>query len=428
MAGSSPPANKRRAHTKSRTGCAECRRRRVKCGEEKPSCRHCFRRSIPCLYPSQDPLPIHPAKASSSPMSVVTAATSNTASATAAQLPQSPLPAATSSRCHSPLGRVEKSDGAIPTYTIKDMALLHHWTWSTSKSVADFPDVSRYWQTVFPQIAFEHTFVMHAILSLAALHQAYLYPERRKQLTMEAMRYHNQAIHGFQRGIEHMNDGNSDALFAWSSLNIIYVFATYGQLYDDVELDMTPAARKSRVLGVEWLPMVRGVEAILHPVYQHVRFGPLSSLLSTGNWDHLDPDSERVADDERFRNLGDIWADSGDHEIYDKTLFLLRKSLAYMKQFETMNAETAGTLTYNRRLSGPIVWVLTTPGEYFQRLHQRQPHAMLLFAYFGVVIHSLNGYWFFEGWGRNIVEVVEELLGEYWKPWTEWPKQAVGLS
>ncbi|KAL6818854.1 hypothetical protein GGI42DRAFT_14396 [Trichoderma sp. SZMC 28013] len=428
MADSSPPTSKRRAHTKSRTGCAECRRRRVKCGEEKPSCRHCFRRSIPCLYPSQDTLPLHSAKASSSPVSVVTAAASKTPAATVARPPHSPLPAATSYPCHSPLGRVEKSDGAIPNYTIKDMALLHHWTWSTSQSVADFPDVSRYWQTVFPQIAFEHTFVMHAILSLAALHQAYLYPERRKQLAMEAMRYHNQAIHGFQRGIEHRNDGNSDALFAWSSLNIIYVFATYGQLYDDVELDMTSAARKSRILGAEWLPMVRGVEAILHPVYQRVRLGPLSSLLSTGNWDHLDPDSEHVPDDKRFRNLSNIWADSGDHEIYDKALFLLRKALAYMKQFETMNTETAETLTYNRRLSGPLVWMLTTPGEYFQRLHQRQPHAMLLFAYFGVVIHSLNGYWFFEGWGRNIVQVVDELLGEYWKPWTEWPKQVVGLS
>lgn len=363
-------------------------------------------------------------------MSVTTGAanTATAATAPAARLPQSPLPAATSDPCHSPLGGAEESDGAIPTYTSKDMGLLHHWTWSTSQSVADFPDVSRYWQTVFPQIAFEHTFVMHAILSLAALHQAYLDPERRKQLTLEAMRYHSQALQGFQRGIERMNDSNSDALFACSSLNVIYVFAMYGQLYDDAEFDMTPAARKSRILGAEWLPMVRGVQAILHPVYQRVRLGPLSSLLSTGNWDHLDPDSERVAEDERFRSLGNIWAASGDHEIYDKALFSLRKSLAYMKQFETMNSETAGTMAYNRTLSGPLVWILTTPEEYFLRLHQRQPHAMLLFAYFGVVVHSLNGYWFFERWGRNIVEIVDDLLGEYWKPWTEWPKQVVGLS
>lgn len=308
------------------------------------------------------------------------------------------------------------------------MALLHHWTWSTSQSVADFPDVSRYWQTVFPQIAFEHIFVMHAILSLAALHQAYLDPKRRRQLTMEAIRYHNQALQGFQRGIGRMNDGNGDALFACSSLNIIYVFAMYGQLYDDAELDMTPAARQSRILGAEWLPMVRGVAAVLHPVHQRVQLGPLSSLLSLGNWDDIDPDSMRVAGDEHFRSLGNIWADSGDHEIYDKALFCLRRSLAYMKQFETMNSETAGGLSYNRRLSGPLVWIHITPEEYFLRLHQRQPHAMLLFAYFGVVFHTLNGSWFFERWGRDIVQVVDELLGEYWKPWTEWPKHVVGLS
>jgi hypothetical protein len=38
MTDSSPPASKRRAHTKSRTGCAECRRRRVKVTFRRPVC------------------------------------------------------------------------------------------------------------------------------------------------------------------------------------------------------------------------------------------------------------------------------------------------------------------------------------------------------------------------------------------------------
>jgi len=44
----------RKGHSKSRRGCYNCKRRRVKCSEEYPSCRHCARNDVECEYP---PLP-----------------------------------------------------------------------------------------------------------------------------------------------------------------------------------------------------------------------------------------------------------------------------------------------------------------------------------------------------------------------------------
>ncbi|KAK0504799.1 hypothetical protein EDD18DRAFT_1126419 [Armillaria luteobubalina] len=37
-------------HTRSRTGCLTCRRRRVKCEETKPTCRNCIRDSLNCEF------------------------------------------------------------------------------------------------------------------------------------------------------------------------------------------------------------------------------------------------------------------------------------------------------------------------------------------------------------------------------------------
>lgn len=224
-----------------------------------------------------------------------------------------------------------------------------------------------------------------------------------------------------------MNGDNCDALFACASLNVVYVFGIHGRLHDDIEDDANPTTRKSRILGAEWIPMVRGVEAVLHPVYERVKLGPLQALLNLGNWDELEPDTSLVAEDDRFRSLGSIWAEYGDSEIYDKTLYLLRKCFAYMKQFEAMDAETLQNMSYNRTLSGPLIWMHVTPDEFFVRLHQRQPPALVIFAFFGVMLHRLNDYWFFQGWGRNIVGVVDELLGDYWRPWTDWPTRVVGL-
>ncbi|KAF4949411.1 hypothetical protein FGADI_8924 [Fusarium gaditjirri] len=41
----------RRAHTRSRTGCSECRSRRVRCGEQRPTCENCVNNKRTCEYP-----------------------------------------------------------------------------------------------------------------------------------------------------------------------------------------------------------------------------------------------------------------------------------------------------------------------------------------------------------------------------------------
>jgi hypothetical protein len=289
-------------------------------------------------------------------------------------------------------------------------------------------EVDHYWQIIFPQIAFQHPFVMHGILSLAALHLAFIQQDNRKQLIFDATSHHSRALQGFRAGLAGISDENSDALFACASLNIIYVFSMYRHLYHSESSDVTPTTRRSQILGADWIPMIHGVGAVLGPVYDRVRLGPLRSLLSLGNWDELDPDRDPLAEDENFRRIRETWGHGGDVEVYDKTLYILRKCNLFISQFRTMDAASLKQWGYNRAWSGPLIWLHLAPDEYFVRLHQRQPPALVMFAYLGALLHMLDGYWFLEGWGRNIVSVVDELLGEYWRPWTQWPRTAVGIA
>lgn len=48
----------RRGHTKSRRGCYNCKRRRIKCQESKPACGHCVKGGLKCEYPSM-PVVVH---------------------------------------------------------------------------------------------------------------------------------------------------------------------------------------------------------------------------------------------------------------------------------------------------------------------------------------------------------------------------------
>ncbi|GKT70800.1 LOW QUALITY PROTEIN: hypothetical protein ColTof4_03223 [Colletotrichum tofieldiae] len=225
-----------------------------------------------------------------------------------------------------------------------DMALLHHWTISTSRTIVGFAGADDWWQQAFPRIAFGHPFVMHGILSLTALHLAHLDLHNRRRYMADAARRHNQALHGFGEAIANISDDNSDAIFACASMNIVYVFGMYGHLYESCNGDSSHSARNARVLGAEWIPMIRGIEAVLKPIYDRMRLGPLSPLLNLSNWEELDPNTEESDNgDRQLCKIRTTWDDGSDAEIYDQTLYLLRKCHAYMRQY--MKAEENLLLT-----------------------------------------------------------------------------------
>ncbi|KAH0419614.1 hypothetical protein CcaCcLH18_14347 [Colletotrichum camelliae] len=314
------------------------------------------------------------------------------------------------------------------TFGIYDLALLHHWTMSTSIDIFRSAPVDSLWQVTFPRIGFEHPFVVHAILSLAALHIAYISGVKNSPYVVEATRHHEDAIKGFQDASNDISSENSEALLAWSLLNIIYVFSISKQLPDQ---DKRTAARlrRDRVLGMEWIPMTRGINAVLVPTYQYLKDGPMSRLITLGNWNELDP-GDALPDpvDAQLRRLKATWANSSDAETYGEALYILRKCRMYVHQFESMNPQTLAEWGFNGDWAGPLTFIHFVPQAYVSLLHQRQPSALILFAYFGAFMHALDDYWFFEGWGKDIVEVVDDLLGDYWRPWITWPMEYVGLS
>lgn len=308
-----------------------------------------------------------------------------------------------------------------------DLVLLHHWTLVASREIYNSPQVDYCWQTVMPRIAFHRPFVMHGILSLSALHLAYTDRACSNYRTLDASRHHNISLQGFREAVNSITDDKSDALFAFSSLNIIYIFAILRSPANSIDVDSS-ASRNARVLGNDWIPSIRGVQAVLHPIYNNVRNGPLGPLTDVGNWDDLDVEGDPHPDNISFSRVAETWMDMPEAGIYDETLHALRRSRMYVAQFQTMDQESLGKWGYNRGWAGPLIFLYNAPEMYFTKLRQRQPQALVLFAYFGALLHALNSFWFLEGWGLDVVQVTDEILGDYWRPWMEWPRQAVGLE
>ncbi|XEV05046.1 hypothetical protein FSHL1_010333 [Fusarium sambucinum] len=411
---------KRKPHKKSRTGCLDCRKRRVKCNEERPRCWSCKRRDIPCEYPDNTtvpvvlvpqilPSPVSPLVLSQSPSITSVPTPTPTLSSTANSL---------SSFDYTPTGTLE----------LTHLRLLHHWTVSTSVDLCKCPKTVWMWQEAFPQMGFQYPFVLHALLGLAALHIAYHSPSERKERWLDGMYHHGEALTGFQRQISNITEENSEALFTWSICNVLYVFALSNPLQDAVEgaPTLSTSARNEKVLGAEWIPMIRGIDAVLVPTHNLLRFGRMQNIMSLGNWDELDPGQDsNDSDDGYFCSIRETWSDSSSSEIYEEALHILRKCRLYSQQFSNMDSKTRDDWGYNKEWSGPLIFIHFAPESYFTLLKQRQPPALILFALFGVLLHGNNGYWFMRGWGKAIVEVVADILGSFWKEWLSWPLQVV---
>ncbi|KAM0244018.1 hypothetical protein ACHAP5_006682 [Fusarium lateritium] len=309
-----------------------------------------------------------------------------------------------------------------------DLRLLHHWTVSTSIDLCRCPETRFIWQEVLPQIGFEYEFILHALLGLAALHIAHQSPSERKVMMVDGIYHHSKALSGFQKEISNVTERNSEALFTWSICNVLYVFAMSNPLQEaaDGGSHLSASARKEKILGAEWIPMIRGMDAVLVPTHNYLRFGRMNIIMSRGNWDKLDPDQVNPDfEDIYFCGTRETWSNSDHAEVYEEALQILRKCRLYSQQFRSMDTKTRDQWGYNKEWSGPLIFIHFAPNSYFLLLQQRQPPALILFSLFGALLHGLNDFWYLKGWGKAIVEVVEDVLGSYWKPWLSWPLEVV---
>ncbi|KAI0378807.1 hypothetical protein F5Y04DRAFT_140773 [Hypomontagnella monticulosa] len=428
----------RRPHRKSRTGCIACKKRRIKCDEEKPTCAYCKIRAEPCVYPQPQSRVDRSSQPADEPVS--TDQEDSTPQSHPSSIPNyPPLP----QDLFSPPPGPHDPTPADPVFGLRDLFLLHHWSTTASLSMLKTPWVDQLFQHVLPRIACQHPFLMHALLSLAALHSAHLDPSRRQDLVIDAVEHHNRAIPGFREAIDNITQENCDAVFATAILNLFYVFATFGkrkpqgrtggecgeavrdaEQRGSRETQESDADNRTQILGVKWINLIRGVGAVVRAEMRFIRAGPLSRLSSIGDWEETDPDVEENAEDEVLLRLESIWR-SGSYrddeaELYTRTLRCLRRTIAWMNKGKAAKSE-------NHWL-GPFIWLHMVPEEYFDRLWQRQPPALVLFAYFGVVVHSLDEFWWVEGWGVEIVNELDKILGSYWSSWLKWPREEVGLS
>ncbi|KAH0426444.1 C6 zinc finger domain-containing protein [Colletotrichum camelliae] len=310
-----------------------------------------------------------------------------------------------------------------PTIEIwgRGLELMHHYTLSTGNSLAIRPDMQYVWRVNLPEIGYACPFVMHGILTISALHKAYLIPPERETYLDLATAHQNAGLEGFRAELHNINDTNWQTFFSFASIVVMYVSSVPVRLGSETEA--IPNI-------LELFVFVRGIRAVLEPFQGRLVKTKFAALVH-GIWT-IDPDDVNYRHPQMhlsplppdifqaFTELATFFRESLSEDCRDeylKAVEELEKAIYFMAH--------AGT---NVEVGMIMFWPYVISENIMTDIQGQNPFSMVLLSYFAIPLCVLEQrYWFLQGWSRRLIEVSDIVLAEHpaLLEMVKWPRRQV---
>ncbi|CAG8958118.1 hypothetical protein HYFRA_00000464 [Hymenoscyphus fraxineus] len=392
----------RRSHRKTRTGCRTCKRRKIKCDEGRPSCWNCIKHSVSCDF-------LPPAASPAGSSNVGTPPGHHVAGFIGRNgIWSSPTNTFSSSFAMA-------NNGALPELNMNDLELLHHWSLSTSLSMTSDPVLRTLWRTKIPQMAFEFPFLMRGILTVAALHLAYLHPERRDFYVSNSLQHHDIALSGATEVLPNVSNENCMPLHIFSILTCIHSLGRPRKPEDFLVVGEQGIAK--------WFVLFKGVVLIIERFSETMSTGPLAaffhsrvrrqrqrqSCIETSTMDHLSSLRASILSAPLPPDTAQMYLDN---------MIELQNSFSFVYSCPS----------HSHELGDIFIWLFRCSDGYLVALQEGTQEALAIFAYACVLFWKMEKFWWMEGWSGLIMNNIWNWLDDAHKSWIEWPISEIGWS
>ncbi|KAF4449298.1 Sterol regulatory element-binding protein ECM22 [Fusarium austroafricanum] len=400
---SDKPYHSKRPHKKSRTGCRNCKARKVKCDEARPVCRSCRLRKADCVYPI--PVPA----ASNAPLSNSIANALQPTPETSPVSQNAPSPDVTSiSSGDEPMEEVGPLT-VQPIYRpgqmdVTDMKLLWFYTTSTctSFSVDEGPSnpINDVLRNRMVQVAFENTFLMDSLFGLASLHMQSL---DLKHDPARALTYRARSFEGYRLAVERAQPETFPALLA----NSLLLTALSSQNFRDEDA--------KKLYLIDWMIVWRGIGLVIDLM-------GVEKLIDSGLY--------------CLFNRPSIDVEQATHHI-PASLILMLNSIEPSDP-DYINVETyyetlqfLGSLYQNLHDGfGPIMmlriitWFTFVPRNFVQLARELRPRALIILAYYAAFLKLPSDVWWLRNVGNRSLKDLCEYIGPEWQQYLLVPHMA----
>ncbi|KAI0965929.1 hypothetical protein F5Y03DRAFT_375877 [Xylaria venustula] len=392
----------RRTHYKSRKGCRQCKQRHVKCDEQQPSCLQCSITARTCSYLDTKTDDEH---ASLRPPSLAESAQST---------PRSDLVAPSNiSTANSPSDPVVQE---VPrqVFDLSHLALLHHVENDMMKEdfFAGKENAEELLQMVITS-ALGAPYLMDALLAFAALHLSVFTsnPDMQHHYRHQAVQLQTRALALYNTACPEITDETCIALLLYSS------FIGMHMLHDTVtsRLDFLELLDGF----IQFAGLFHGVRLVVNHAWHILRKSELSSIVNLIDAaDRVEPPSESICD-----HLSSLLA-TAKNRLRPSSLQACHDSVKSLRWI------------FNQRVVLPtpvgrdvvLAWPVRISTEYLQLLRERLPEALVIMAYWAILLHYERDFWVFGQAGQLVIEAISNYLGSAWDKWMAIPKQIINLD
>ncbi|KAH8593052.1 hypothetical protein B0O99DRAFT_627941 [Bisporella sp. PMI_857] len=371
----------RRMHKKSRHGCDQCKKRRVKCDEVSPTCSNCTSRETECHY------------------SIPTRRTHPQVELDSASNPTTPDSAG--SRSESVTATTDSLRVDFCSWRRRrELELMQFWF---SKTYQSFTlKHSDLFKGHAVSESLKHEYLADSIFALTSLHIATETsdPALAASYVSIALQYQNGAIALFNSALHDVTQSNCDAIFISSIIIMACSVVSPFLLAGDNEL-----ARSSLDSVLALHEFMHGIRSIVDISRHWIESGPCRTMfrIPYGHGRRAEiMENETVLPITQLRHLNDMvnCNDRTRHNIYGCAI----------KQLECCSAEDK---------YWAVTWLVSTGRDFIDGLRKREPMALAILIYWGVLLDKLDQIWWAKYSGRRLVEGISTILLSYGPQWDE---------
>ncbi|CAH0051046.1 unnamed protein product [Clonostachys solani] len=387
---------RRRPHKKSRNGCQQCKRRRIKLETPDLEVRKRGRPRKNWTVVSVEGRTAAPSECNAT-----------------ALVTSTPL---ASSLANSSMWHVERPLH-LP-WDAEDLELFFHYQNEVCAGMGGFD--LQLWKDRTPRLAFRRHGVLHLLLAVSALHLSRQEPLRRRRLEERA------EVHlaiGLLRTTDILPNLSAENCAELYVATILVCTCTFAKRPGPDNLLVVADGAE-----VAWWDLFRGVRIIVETIgIQAVFAGELGPMPSDTQGDRQDksPHPHHVVPvaivdwEDALDRLSVPISAVGDESVRGAC----QSALCIMKWCfqETYGTAVRPKSTPDAKFNNIMVWLYCLSEEFVGSLKEQEPASLILLAYFTVLLRTLATAWFMEGWAAHILQRVSEILGRTWNEWLQWP-------
>ena len=212
--------------------------------------------------------------------------------------------------------------------------------------------------------------------------------------------------------MSNVNRDNCTALYVFSALTIFFASAGPRKPGDFLLVGDTGIA--------EWMFLVQGTRSIIEMFPNELFAGKLGPMFSLGKRRDLlretvSGDNTHLKDLEQYIR-GTILDPHASH-AYFNAIHELRRSFGVL----------ANSSPEDYDLTDACIWPFHISEEYILLLRQRTQVALVIYAYFCVLLKRADSHWFMHGWSEHLISQIWSTLDAEHRLLIRWPIEEIGF-